>query len=331
MSIAIVSTDGDQSTFNVIDWIHFYKGEALLLTNTEKICLNKIEVSKGNKMSFAYGNEQINLDKIESFWHRRGNFSIQSYNQVFSNDFPFFAELTQHLSLEERKLKEFIAYQLKSKRHLGNIFKSSLNKLIVLEEAQNLNIIIPKTLITNQKRELQAFRLKFGQVICKSISEAFTAHKIDIGILSLYTSIITDENMDQLDASFPLTLFQEKIEKKYELRIFFIENRFYTMAIFSQNDKKTSVDFRKYNFIKPNRTVPFKLPKHIEKKLIKLMKKLDLNTGSIDMAVTPNQEYVFFEVNPIGQFGMTSYPCNYHLDKVIAEFLLNKNKTDEQA
>jgi D-alanine-D-alanine ligase-like ATP-grasp enzyme len=51
------------------------------------------------------------------------------------------------------------------------------------------------------------------------------------------------------------------------------------------------------------------------------MNKLDLNCGSIDMIVTPKNEYVFLEVNPVGQFGMVSYPCNYNLEKKIAEYL----------
>jgi hypothetical protein len=60
------------------------------------------------------------------------------------------------------------------------------------------------------------------------------------------------------------------------------------------------------------------------------MKQLNLNTGSIDMAVNTENEYVFFEVNPIGQYGMTSVPCNYNLDKKIAEYLINTDKCQEK-
>jgi D-alanine-D-alanine ligase-like ATP-grasp enzyme len=49
------------------------------------------------------------------------------------------------------------------------------------------------------------------------------------------------------------------------------------------------------------------------------MKDLDLESGSIDMVFTQDGEFVFLEVNPIGQFGMTSYPCNYFLEKIIAK------------
>lgn len=129
-------------------------------------------------------------------------------------------------------------------------------------------------------------------------------------------------NLEKIETnSFAVSLVQNYIEKKYELRVFYFEKLFYTMAIFSQNDSKTSVDFRNYNKEKPNRTVPYKLPYEVEQKLINLMDKLDLNCGSIDMIVEKNNEYVFLEVNPIGQFGMISSPCNYNLERIIAKYL----------
>ena len=96
------------------------------------------------------------------------------------------------------------------------------------------------------------------------------------------------------------------------------------MAIFSQNDKQTKVDFRNYNDNKPNRYVPYVLPKNIELKITQLMQKLDLNTGSVDLIKNHDGNYVFLEINPVGQFGMVSEPCNYYLEKIIAEYLINK-------
>ena len=51
------------------------------------------------------------------------------------------------------------------------------------------------------------------------------------------------------------------------------------------------------------------------------MKHLGLNTGSIDMIVTPEREYVFLEVNPAGNIEMVSKNCNYPIEQEIANFL----------
>jgi len=98
------------------------------------------------------------------------------------------------------------------------------------------------------------------------------------------------------------------------------------MAIFSQKNNQTSIDFRKYDSQIPNRTIPYKLPVWVEKQLTSLFHKLGLNTGSVDLILTPNEEYVFLEINPVGQFGMVSYPCNYYLEKEVAKLLYEKWK-----
>jgi len=123
------------------------------------------------------------------------------------------------------------------------------------------------------------------------------------------------------DIFFP-SLIQDYIEKKYELRIFYLRGSFYSMAIFSQNDAKTKVDFRNYNSDIPNRKVPFKLDQEQESKLKLLMETININCGSIDMIVTKDNSFYFLEVNPIGQFGMLSKPCNYSLEKIISQDLM---------
>ena len=87
-----------------------------------------------------------------------------------------------------------------------------------------------------------------------------------------------------------------------------------------------TTDFRNYNIDKPNRYVPFLLPKDIEEKLLNLLEDLDLNTGSVDLIYDNDDNYVFLEINPVGQFGMVSINCNYHIEKMISEDLIRLNE-----
>jgi len=48
---------------------------------------------------------------------------------------------------------------------------------------------------------------------------------------------------------------------------------------------------------------------------------MQLDFGSIDMIVSADNEYIFLEVNPKGQYGMVSHPCGYNLDYEIAKEL----------
>ena len=139
-----------------------------------------------------------------------------------------------------------------------------------------------------------------------------------------YTEYVNERAKSKLPDSFFHSLLQEKINKKYELRIFFYNDNYFPMAIFSQNDEQTKVDFRKYNLKIPNRFIPFSLPSIVLQKLKKLMDTLKLSTGSIDLVVDINDVYYFLEVNPVGQFGMVSSPCNYNIEKKLVNTLLRK-------
>jgi len=37
----------------------------------------------------------------------------------------------------------------------------------------------------------------------------------------------------------------------------------------------------------------------------------------LDLIYSKENEYAFLEINPVGQFGMVSYLCNYHLRQFI--------------
>ena len=98
------------------------------------------------------------------------------------------------------------------------------------------------------------------------------------------------------------------------------------MAIISQEDQKNMIDFRNYNLKDPNRFVPYKIPSFVEAKLRNVFDELQINTGSVDLVKDINGNYIFLEINPIGQFGMTSIPCNYNLEKKIAEYLIKNDQ-----
>ena len=133
----------------------------------------------------------------------------------------------------------------------------------------------------------------------------------------MYTSTVHKREK----AKFFITFFQDKIDKEFEIRTFYLNGKCYSMAIFSQNDERTKTDFRKYNLEKPNRNVPYNLSSCIEEKIKLLMQALDLNCGSLDFLKGKDGKFYFLEVNTIGQFLGLSHTCNYSLDKKIADYL----------
>jgi len=193
----------------------------------------------------------------------------------------------------------------------------------VLRRAAREGIATPATLVTTEREALRRFCAEHGAVITKPIGEveAFITGEVSH---FLYTTPLGPAEIEALPERFAPSLFQERIEKAYELRVFYLDGEFHAMAIFSQNDPQTRADFRQYNRERPNRNVPYRLRPELAERLLRLMAGLELETGSLDLLVTPDGREVFLEINPVGQLGMVSHPCNYQLERKIAQLLLRK-------
>jgi|SRR5690554_92476 len=317
--VLILSAPDDSSTNDVIDWLIFLDKKFIRISEEDIIQFSNIEISNEDvDFTLLINNEiEIKLSEISKFWYRRSY--IKLFVEKIREDIELYLELNYHLRNESQIILNSFLNEVKNKS-LNSPHDNSLNKITVLREATKIGLNIPKTLITNNKEKLINFHRKNKKLITKNISPGVFINNSE-KYLSVTTQRVSTEEIKKLPERFSYSLFQEEIAKLFELRIFFIENNFYASAIFSQNDKKTEVDFRNYNIEKPNRTPPFKLPRSIEKKLNKLMKKVKLNSGSIDLIYSEDDKYYFLEVNPIGQFYQVSYPCNYYLEKKIAEFL----------
>jgi glutathione synthase/RimK-type ligase-like ATP-grasp enzyme len=166
-----------------------------------------------------------------------------------------------------------------------------------------------------------------GRVICKPLTNvAHVYSDLDGVSYKMLTKEITKDFLESHSNEKISTsqMFQQMIDKDIEIRAFYIDNEIYSMAIFSQDDATTSVDFRNYNNKYPNRTVPYKLPDRMHNMVLKLFSKLKLSTGSVDLIKNTKGDYYFLEVNPVGQFLMVSDPCNYFLDKKVADYLINR-------
>ena len=302
--IIIFSIKNDFSTNEIIDY--------LIKKNEDFIRINEDDYFEIFKMDneICIGNEnigKINIHDINAIWYRKS--ILQLKNKYLIND-----SLNYFKNEEIKIFNEYILFQLKTKINLGSYSTIKVNKLVVNEIAKKVGLLVPKSFFSDSKN-----------VNCKIdlITKPINENSIVPYDINTYFKLLTKEVSNEDNLKYSLSYFQEKIDKKYELRIFYLDGETYSMAIFSQNNAKTNIDFRNYDTENPNRTVPYKLSNKMNEKIDNLMKLLGLNTGSIDILVDKNLNHYFLEVNPVGQFGMVSYPCNYNLEEKISNFLTN--------
>jgi ATP-GRASP peptide maturase of grasp-with-spasm system len=274
------------------------------------------------------GGTPLPLEQVQAVWYRRWQRHLRHGAAEMVDRRHGIAQqlridLYRHLNMEARKLAEVLFARLAGVPWLAGPATVSPNKLLVLERAAAAGLDIPATLVTTHRAELERFAADHAHLITKAVSEARSFY-LDGRFHVMHTVPVEPADIAALPASFPASLFQEQLAKKYELRVFYLAGECHAMAIFSQNDPQTRIDFRNYNFARPNRNVPYRLPDAVAAAIDALMRGLGLETGSLDLVRTTDGRMVFLEVNPNGQFTMVSKPCNYHLERKVAEAMIRK-------
>src|SRR3989344_2993144 len=120
------------------------------------------------------------------------------------------------------------------------------NKLGQLRLAWQLGFPIPETLVTNDAGAAEKFikRLAPKKVVYKTLSRPFISETEET-YRSVYTSLV--EMSPQVARSIKLApcLFQECVEKDYELRITVVGEQVFAVRLFSQEHASTAIDWRR--------------------------------------------------------------------------------------
>ena len=315
--ILIIGETQDISTDYFVEWACQLQIDVLRLNeNNLNDLVQCVDICNGGGLNIVLNidNALIKLEDIDFVWFRRGRPTHKIGAECLSSLDPDRQQsLQKFLSNEEYTLSEFLVYAFCRKNHLGNPTKYNANKLITLFEAQRVGLSIPNTVIAKQLEDLKL-----------AAGKSYITKPLQDSIPIKWDNKEFSANVHEIDASMEMPLdfyyskFQNKIQCKYELRIFFIEQCFYAGAIFRLKDNvEKPLKYRKFKI------VPFILPDEVKKRLIDLTKNLGHKTGSIDMLVDKEGNFHFLEINPVGQYDYLSKGCNYYLDFETAKYIKN--------
>jgi hypothetical protein len=160
-----------------------------------------------------------------------------------------------------------------------------------LSAARCAGLRVPETVITNDVDEAEAFVARHSSVVHKAISSP--SHRF------LDTRVWGEREVECL-ADLPLCpiILQERIEGPSDIRVTIVGRRMFAARIDTAAGH-AGVDSR-LDLDAP--CVPHVLPDEVSAALLCVMEKLGLLFGTVDLKLTETNEYVFFEVNPQGQF-----------------------------
>lgn len=266
--------------------------------------------------------KQLKLGEYDVVWFRRPHKPVIHKHVIHSQDYGF-------AERENRLFFEGLTSWLSHQAWWVNPFlgaRRTNSKLLQLWIARSSGLLIPKTLCSNSPNDIRRFLLscKGRSAIYKPLCSHFWVESKFMK--AAYTAAISMEDLPEDDV-LQLTpgLFQERIEKAYELRVTCLGKHCVAVKVDSQSHPLGSVDWRAI----PEHELqvsPYTLPQEIMFKLQTLMQKLGIVFGCVDMIVTPKKEYIFLEVNEQGQFLWVDEYCPeiQLLDRFI-QFMLNRS------
>jgi glutathione synthase/RimK-type ligase-like ATP-grasp enzyme len=267
----------------------------------------------GDRRQLLHRGRRVDLDSLSAVWYRR------------PTAFVFNSQMTEaELQFARNEALHGIGGILRGTECLWvnrpDVDAVAELKPYHLRLAKRLGFTVPRTLITNDPDEVRELITTSDRPIVYKAFSAGVIHYPGGFPTGLYTTIVGKEVLDHVDrVRHTMCIFQEYVEKAYEIRLTVIGNTYFPVVIDSQSKPTTSVDWRGENMLPYGPYQP--LPDDIVERTQRLLTELNVVYAAIDFIVTPSGEYVFLEVNPCGQFMWMQHDLGLPLSDTIADLL----------
>lgn len=223
-----------------------------------------------------------------------------------------------YLRREAAQILEGIYKILEDRFWVNNVYRirEAENKIHQLRLAKKVGFTVPDTILSNELQKVRYFYNENHQdCIIKPVRSGGMGESAEKVIFTSKLEKLPDEG--QIEA-FPLYL-QERIEKQADLRVITIGDNIYCAKIDSQSEEIARIDWRKGSE-RLTHTV-YELPKSIKEKCFEITHGLGLNYSAIDLILTPDDDFVFLECNPNGQWAWLEERLGFPISRDIVEML----------
>ena len=181
--------------------------------------------------------------------------------------------------------------------------------------AKQIGFDIPKTVIANYYADF----IQKDKLAIKTIEPAIL--RVGRNEAFIYTNIVSTQEIKNAYLRSAPIIIQEALVPKIDIRVTVIGEKVFAVSIL-KGERGINIDWR----LEKNNVnyKPIKLKDNLEEMCIKLVKKLNLNFGAIDLCYCKGN-YYFLEINPTGEWAWLLEPTGYNIDEVIANLLINRN------
>ncbi len=330
--ILILSHQGsEQGTDPVVEWLLAAGADFRKLSSQElasPACHWNINVERGD---IELDGRSLR-DEVRVVWYRRFQAPAPTLPGLGGRHA---GQLRAEVRRETATLAQYLFEVLREKVWLPGQQARLLadNKLQLLYLARQCGLRVPASKVTNTRSAATQFYLAHGgEVVSKPLD--FCGYYVeDEAAYTAYTVRFDAEKLRALPVRFFPLLLQEAIRPRYELRVFYLDGDCYATAILG-NYQAAPAGFADVKLLFHNQQthmVPYHLPAELRQRLVAFMQQAGLNTGSIDLIRAENGEYVFLEVNPVGQYLEPSNRCHFQVEEKIARWLIHHDQPHSHA
>jgi hypothetical protein len=189
-----------------------------------------------------------------------------------------------------------------------------------LLRAARVGLAVPPTLITAVAEDVRAFAADHGRIVCKALRDGRVP--MPDGSERLLPTVLLPVDLKVLDRLGPEpSCFQALVHKAFDVRVTIIGSHAFACRIDSQGQPEARIDWRQGEVGKLAHEA-VELPVDIVEHCLELTASYGLRFAAIDIAETPDGDYVFFEINPNGQWAWVEQACGLPLARRLADELL---------
>lgn len=295
-----------------IEYFRFNTEEFLTNYTFEYKCIKGVNIwSLRNKIN----NKIIESSAVSGIWYRRP--VLPEYKCKNINN-----EILESLSKEGFAFYESIINSNIDKYNwVSNPYniRKAENKILQSKIACNVGFLVPNSMMTNDPEAAKKFIKIHNKCCIKPLNESILNN--DENSYIAYTAIINKSDINNIDKikHFPIFV-QQYIDKEYELRITVIGDKVIPVAIHSQTNKSTKIDWRVGNCKKVKYT-KIEIPDAVSRKCLAIVKTFGLKFSSMDLIFSKDGKYYFLDLNPNGQWAWIDIKLNLKMYKELLEVL----------
>ncbi|MBB2911293.1 glutathione synthase/RimK-type ligase-like ATP-grasp enzyme [Streptosporangium becharense] len=260
----------------------------------------------------------LDLDSLTALWWRRPGWpeahpaitdpSVAEY--AVREGVHLISDLWEHLTCRMVPARE-------------SVFQRAEHKPSQLTLAAELGFEIPETLIATQADALWDFHNRHdGRIVTKTLGLPRVENLAAGHTVIRKCDFVSARDLAYAEAlRFCPVIVQEYVPKRLELRVTVVGRRVFAAEIHSQDSNRAMVDWRRYDLGGTPHLV-HRLPDEVAERCLAMTDRLGLSYGAFDLVLTPDDRYVFLEINPNGQWLWIEELTGLPISEAVCDLLL---------